>query len=210
MTITIQQNDTTDTHSIYTVNFFNCPIITTVTNVGSVVESWLSDIYRIHSRRLAHLIVGLDIEWRPIFQRNATSRVALLQLCVGRRCLIFQLIYADCIPQSLRNFLLDQNFRFVGVGIEEDVEKLLEDYELSVANPVDLRLMAAEKLDAIELRRAGLKNLASATLGLEVVKPKRVTMSRWDSSWLSFEQVQYACVDAHLSFEIGKYLILMN
>lgn len=101
-------------------------------------------------------------------------------------------------------------FKFVGVGIEEDLEKLLLDYELRVANPVDVRPLAVAKFGMNDLKNAGLKNLASVVLGLEILKPKRVTMSRWDAEWLTYEQIQYACVDAYLSSEIGKKLITGN
>ncbi|XP_058077610.1 3'-5' exonuclease-like [Magnolia sinica] len=207
MTSTIQQTYSTDTHSIYTVYINNRSIITTVTNVASVVESWLHEIYNIHG---THLIVGLDVEWRPTFQRNVTSKVALLQLCVGSRCLIFQLIHANRIPRSLRDFLADGSFGFVGVGIKNDVEKLEDDYDLTVGCAVDLRSMAATKFHSNELRSAGLTNLASYILDLDVVKPSQITLSNWESSWLTINQVKYACVDAYLSFEIGKYLIQMN
>ncbi|KAL5996498.1 hypothetical protein ACLOJK_026578 [Asimina triloba] len=207
MSITIEQTHADDIQAVYSVNFFDSFILTTVTDTASVVESWISDIYHIHNRRLRHLIVGLDIEWRPTFQSNATSRVAVLQLCVGRRVLIFQLIHADCIPEALSDFLEDSDFRFVGVGIREDVEKLLEDYDLTVTNPVDLRPIAADRYNDQGLRGAGLKRLAIEILGYEVSKPRRVTMSKWDSSWLSFDQVQYACVDAYMSFEIGRRLL---
>lgn len=74
-----------------------------------------------------------------------------------------------------------------------------------MANAVDLRVRAKEKGFG-DLRNAGLKEMSRVLLGKEVVKPKRVTMSRWDSEWLYPEQVQYAALDAFLSFEIGRVL----
>ncbi|CAL5422995.1 unnamed protein product [Camellia sinensis] len=130
---------------------------------------------------------------------------ATLQLCVGRRCLIFQLIYSPQIPQFLFDFLNDPIYTFVGVGIHTDVDKLTEDYGLSLATTVDLRSLAAD-CGMIELRNVGLKNLAIEVLGKEVEKPKRITMSRWDNEWLYPKQVQYACIDAFLSLEIGRCL----
>ncbi|KAM2567684.1 hypothetical protein TB1_010025 [Malus domestica] len=99
-------------------------------------------------------------------------------------------------------------FTFDGVGIESDCEKLLLDYGLRVANWVDLRGFAAERLGVGELRNAGLKRLASAVLGKELQKPKRVMMSRWDSQWLSYDQIRYAAVDAFFSYEIARQLNL--
>ncbi|KAJ7976537.1 Werner Syndrome-like exonuclease [Quillaja saponaria] len=192
-----------DTHNVYDVIFYSDTIHTLLTNSPSIVDSWLSEIDRSGSNRL---IVGLDVEWRPSFNRHIQNPVATLQLCVSHRCLIFQLIHAPKIPQSLIDFLGNTNYTFVGVGIEPDVEKLLEDYGLSVATVVDVRVLAADKLGLRELRNAGLKALAMQVLGKEIEKPKRVTMSRWDNPWLNSQQVQYACIDAFVSFEIARNL----
>ncbi|XP_050249270.1 3'-5' exonuclease-like [Quercus robur] len=147
-----------------------------------MVDSWLSDIYRIHRRRLHRLIVGLDVEWRPSFNHNIENPVATLQLCVGRRYLIFQLIYATHFPNSLIEFLSDEDFTFVRVGVESDVEKLLDDYDLKVGNVVDLCGLAVDWLGNRDLKNAGLNGLARAVLGLKVHKPRHVTLSSWRST----------------------------
>ncbi|XP_016195690.1 Werner Syndrome-like exonuclease [Arachis ipaensis] len=152
------------------------------------------------------VLVGLDIEWRPNTHRNSDNPVATLQLCVGNRCLVFQILHSPSVPQSLVDFLVNEGHTFLGVGIEEDVEKLLEDYNLNVKNFVDLRGLAESVLGESEMKRAGLKRLAERVLGLEIEKPKRISRSRWDNAWLTAEQVQYACVDAFVSFEVGRML----
>lgn len=83
---------------------------------------------------------------------------------------------------------------------------LREDYNLRVANVCDWKDLAVEKLrgpNDPNMRQVGLKTLACCLLGFEVEKPKQITMSRWDNHWLSDEQVQYAIVDAFLSYEHG-------
>lgn len=195
-----------DNYNTYDVDFHEWSILTMVTSDPSMVDSWIDEIKRIHSHRLHKLIVGIDVEWRPNFNRNIENPVATLQLCVGQRCLIFQLIYASFIPQSLREFLENSDYTFVGVGIESDVEKLLYDYEFGVNCKVDIGILAADRYGSRALRNAGLKGLAREVLGLEIQKPRRVTLSRWDYEWLTPAQVQYACIDAFLSFEIGRAL----
>ncbi|KAE9444934.1 hypothetical protein RHGRI_010718 [Rhododendron griersonianum] len=198
-----------DTHNLYDVNFYHNKIHTLVTHTPSFVDSWISETLSLHTPypfRAPSLLVGLDIEWRPNRASNQDNPAATLQLCVDQRCLIFQLIYSPSIPGSLINFLTNPAHTFVGVGIQEDVEKLTGDYGLTVANAVDLRVLAADAYGTRELRNAGLTILARQVLGAEVVKPKSVTMSRWDSEFLYPNQVQYACIDAFVSFEIGKSL----
>lgn len=83
----------------------------------------------------------------------------------------------------------------------------MEDYGLSVnGRVVDLRHLAADAYDNGRLKNAGLQELASVVLDRVVDKPRRVTMGRWDNRWLTPQQVQYACVDAFVSFEIGRRL----
>ncbi|KAF7825586.1 Werner Syndrome-like exonuclease [Senna tora] len=194
-----------DTHNLYDVSFYSHNIRTLLTSSPSFVNSWLTETLNLHSP--SHpLLVGLDVEWRPNFHRNQQNPVATLQLCVGPRCLVFQIIHSPNIPQSLLDFLGNRSHTFLGVGIEEDVEKLLEDYGVGVANFVDLRNLAADKLGEKDLKNAGIKNLAMRVLGKEIVKPKSVCVSRWDNLWLTSEQVQYACIDAFISFEVGRIL----
>ncbi|XP_050368339.1 3'-5' exonuclease-like [Argentina anserina] len=207
MTISIVDHELPyDTHNLYDVSFYNDQVHTLVTHSAPMVESWLSEIIPIINQ---NPIVGLDVEWRPNFYRNSDHPVATLQLCVDHRCLIFQLIHAQTIPRSLFDFLANGSYTFVGAGIQNDVEKLLVDYDLRVTNPVDLGALAAAKLGRRELNKAGLKGLSKEVLGKELQKPSRVTMSRWDNEWLTCPQVQYACIDAFISSEIGRRLTAM-
>nr|XP_043616113.1 Werner Syndrome-like exonuclease [Erigeron canadensis] len=196
-----------DTYDRYDVEFFDDTILTLVTDIPHLVEEWISEIEYIHRNDLHHLIVGLDVEWRPNTTKGVQNPVATLQLCVGPRCLIFQIIHSAYIPQSLVNFFRNMDYTFTGVGIYEDISKLYTDYNLCVWKVADLRELAADKYDAVELYKAGLKDLAKRVLETEIYKPKWITMSRWDEEWLSPAQVQYACLDAFLSFEIGRILI---
>ncbi|CAN0891046.1 3'-5' exonuclease [Linum grandiflorum] len=197
-----------DTHNLYDVTFFTDEIQTLLTQSPAPLHQWLLETTQQQqsSGSSVAVVVGLDVEWRPNFSRNHNNPIATLQLCVGGRCVIFQLIHSPSIPQSLFDFLQSKDFVFVGVGIESDVEKLVEDYGLMVGNSLDLRGLAAEKLGDKALKNSGLKQLAREVLGKEIEKPKRVSMSRWDNIWLTPLQVQYACIDAFLSYKIGDTL----
>ncbi|XP_016456884.2 3'-5' exonuclease-like [Nicotiana tabacum] len=194
------------TITTFDVEFFCDRILTTVTNSPGYVGDWIWEIEAVHARRLDRLIVGLDIEWRPTFNRNQQSQVAILQLCVGRRCLIFQLQHCFYIPLFLSDFLCNPSYTIVGVGIENDVEKLEKDYGIRVGNVFDLRHLAADAYGMRDLRNAGLKKLCQVVLGKEMEKPKNITLGKWDNEELSAEQVEYACIDAFVSFEIGRRL----
>ncbi|TMW96426.1 hypothetical protein EJD97_007378 [Solanum chilense] len=190
----------------YDVSFYGDSILTTVTWDPEIVTHWITDV---ESDVFFRDVVGLDIEWRPHY-RQIRNPVATLQLCVGRRCLIFQLLQSrNPIPQSLITFL--DTYTFVGVGIEADVEKLERDHGVIVSFSVDLRELASTAYEAFGLgyqirTNAGLKELCSVVLAKEMVKPAHITRSRWDNRYLSEEQVEYACIDAFVCFEIEKRL----
>ncbi|CAI9302438.1 unnamed protein product [Lactuca saligna] len=205
-----QHDIPTDTHEHYEVTFFTDTVLTIVTKTPSFVDTWISQIEHKHRRRLHSLIVGLDVEWRPNLIQNHENPVATLQLCVGGHCLIFQILFSPTMPQSLRNFLRNPSYTFTGVGIDKDVEKLKEHWNLEVANTVDIGALAAAEYGMRNLRNAGLKRLTRKVLGKELTKPEDVTMSRWDDERLAAEQIQYACIDAFLSFKIGRILISGN
>ncbi|KAJ6806280.1 Werner Syndrome-like exonuclease [Iris pallida] len=204
MSVTIEEHSDT----LFTVVFNSVNrILTTVTSSAADADAWVSEVLRVHRRRLDTLVVGLDIEWRPNFFRGQQNPAAVLQLCVGRRCLVFQILLAGAVPASLVSFLGDRRFSFVGVGVEGDVEKLLEDWEVGVGgNMVDLRDAAEKRTGRREMKQKGLAGLAVELMGWDVRKPKRVTMGRWDQDVLDLDQIKYACVDAFLSFEIGRVL----
>ena len=113
----VKELESCQTHKRFRVMFHGDSIETLTTHTPYMVDSWIADIEHIHRSRLYKCIVRLDIEWRP---NNAlyTNPVATLQLCVGRHCLIFQLLYAPQIPSSLVHFPGDPEYTFVGVGIQ--------------------------------------------------------------------------------------------
>ncbi|CAO2822364.1 unnamed protein product [Amaranthus hypochondriacus] len=193
-------------NNVFNVIFNNNRLIlTTVTSDPFVLASWLSTAS-------SASIIGLDIEWRPNVSRQFENPVATLQLCTAfdsstTTCLIFQFLYCSGpLPRILFDFLDNGRFTFVGVGIRSDAEMLLECHGLRVMNVVDIADLVVDKIHGTRTGM-GLKELAQVVLNVNVAKPRAVTMSRWDAEWLSYQQIQYACIDAFLSYEIGKTLI---
>ncbi|MCL7037188.1 hypothetical protein MKW94_005722 [Papaver nudicaule] len=221
------------THHTYNVYFYNEKIETTVTHTSSVVDDWIQDVYddfphtapvvdptiqdlyEDFPERFDNLIVGLDIEWRRMRNPSTQNRVAVLQLCVPGRCLIFQLSCCDGIPESLDVFLGNKKVMFVGVGIQSHAHKLLFDSNSEVVRFVELGSLAAYKLTDGSVRdcrdshfhRAGLKKLAKDVLNQELPEKRYIQWSNWEREFLSDEQVVYACLDAFVSFKLGDDLM---
>ena len=192
-----------------TVRFGQYAITTTVTSSGKAVERWITEVLsarRIDGSRY-DMVAGLDVEWRPS-DRGKQNPVATLQLCVDRRCLIFQLLHADYLPAALPGFLGDRAVRFFGVGVDADAARLRAeaDHGLEVGWAVDLRGYAEEYAGRPDLRQAGLRAIAAAVLGVDLAKPHGGATSRWDARSLSDEQITYACLDAFVSSEVARKL----
>ncbi|MCL7033283.1 hypothetical protein MKW94_003979 [Papaver nudicaule] len=204
------------THHYYNVYFYKEKTIkTTVTHTASKVDQWINNVYNAKHDKLDNLIVGLDIEWRRMRNyQSKRNKVAVLQLCVGRHCLIFQFSCCDAIPESLHDFLGNEKFIFVGSGIQSDAYKLLVDYNLRVARTEELGSLAAYELTETEedcaespFHGAGLKELTREILKKELPKKRGTQWSDWQKNFLRDEQVEYACLDAFVSFRLGMRLL---
>nr|GEW44848.1 Werner syndrome-like exonuclease [Tanacetum cinerariifolium] len=164
-------------------------------------------MYRNHSG----LIVGLDTEWRPSFQRDVQDPVAILQLCVDNRCLVFQMIHSGQFPPlSLINFLNNPNNTFTAVGINTDVQKLVcrrglgrgPNGQSFASEMVNIPQVAVQKFGR-SMNGLSMNVLARDLLGIPA-EPENVRISAWDDRFLTDEQVRYASRDAFLSSEMGK------
>lgn len=44
-------------------------------------------------------------------------------------------------------------------------------------------------------------------MGTRMEKAKDITMSRWGEPTLTWEQVNYTCIDVYMSYEIGRRML---
>ncbi|CAH9087548.1 unnamed protein product [Cuscuta europaea] len=198
------------TNGKYYVQCAGKTIETTVTKRGAAVSDWVRDIRSKHAGKLS-VVVGLDREWRPNTAPNFSNKTATLQLCVEEKCLIFQLLHADEIPDALKRFMSDSTFAFVGVEVTNDVGKLREEYGLACGKSVDIVELARTKFPGkFNQQGVGLTSLAKEICGVDVTKPEDVRRSDWAAAELSSAQVQYASIDAYASFRVGQSLLQGN
>ena len=162
------------------------------------------------------MIVGLDIEWKTLDDGGFTA--ALLQLCVGTRVLVFQVLYAGGgdLPEVLKSFLSEEDHIFAGAHIENDVKRLLDDFGVTITNPTDLQIVVPQAASRFEhlggphpeygFRRPSLEKIASEVLCLPRVRKPDADHRRWHVRDLGYLQVKYAAVDAYLSYEVANQL----
>ena len=113
------------------------------------------------------------------------------------------------IPQSVKTFLSDSNNIFVGVGVEDVVSTLRNEYGICCLNTLfDIRALAKKRFPFSFCGRPGLKTLASQLVKLPMWKPNKVFPSDFESLKLDKEHVKNACIDVYASYRIGHKLII--
>ncbi|KAJ4972631.1 hypothetical protein NE237_005805 [Protea cynaroides] len=150
-------------------------------------------------------VVGLDIECTSV---DSTNKVSILKLASASLCLIIRLLNFGKIPHFLFNFLRLPDVSFVGVGIKENFVMLERDYGLQCRNMVDLPTLAASVLDDRRFMGYGLIDLAYHVIPLQVIKkPACVFFSDWSGENLAMEEIEFATIDAYISYKIGNKLL---
>jgi hypothetical protein len=132
---------------------------------------------------------------------------------VASEVLVFQIYWANRVPQLLKEFLKDTTIIFCGAAIANDV-RMLSSYGIEIPSAYDLQKIVP---NPTKNHIPSLYALANATIGTNLEKKKRIKKDKkkddeeedelifgWDNVPLSFEQVLYAALDAHLGFEIAR------
>eukprot|EP00401_Gymnodinium_catenatum_P019357 CAMPEP_0117528790 /NCGR_PEP_ID=MMETSP0784-20121206/37498_1 /TAXON_ID=39447 /ORGANISM="" /LENGTH=259 /DNA_ID=CAMNT_0005325091 /DNA_START=60 /DNA_END=839 /DNA_ORIENTATION=- len=152
-----------------------------------------------------HYHFGLDLEWRPVFQKGEYARASTLQVCAGPWVLVFDLkaLGARPLPDTLWHFLENEKHCFYGMGLLEDLTRLAFEFDCVVAG-IDF---ASKKTWPGLKMGGGLAGLANRVLGTSVQQSKAITMSNWEKRPLSEKQLQYAVEDAYLSWKVARHFI---
>ncbi|GAU19488.1 hypothetical protein TSUD_77320 [Trifolium subterraneum] len=177
-----------------TVNFNGTMIKVVVTASASVVDEWIESTVLVSDEfhRRQKLVVALSVD----------PSANTLQLCVNRRCLIFQLSQANDVPPSLRSFLCDPACKFTGFLTKWHRSKLLScRHRLKMQfGPVDVRYIEAG------FENCSVEEMIQKFLGCNVELKEEIKTSDWSVQNLSNDQVLYACVECYCAFFIGKNL----
>ncbi|TVU21407.1 hypothetical protein EJB05_31039, partial [Eragrostis curvula] len=204
-TRTSDHDDARTTASTTHYILFNNKVIkTTVTKSYEAVYDFIQEVRSDHRN---HLVVGLDTEWRTISahgKRKKSYKTAILQLCVGTRCLVFQIYRADAIPIILKDFLACPHCKFLGADVSRDVHRLINDYGLRVQNSVDLQEFGIRKGYGSKSSKPALKLLVKELLGADMEKDNKDIHLSWGREVLTSEHITYAAIDAFASAELGK------
>ena len=195
----------------------------TVTLRASRVEKWIRAVKSRFLDAAPIKCVGLDCEFTdPRNGGRANQRAAVLQLSVASEILVFQICWADKVPQLLKDFLRDKTIRFCGAAINNDV-CMLSHYGIDIPSAFDLQTVV--RPNPTTNPTPSLYALSNAIIGTNLEKKKRKKVKDnkkeekksdeekekeeelifgWANYPLSYEQVHYAALDARLGFEIAR------
>ncbi|XP_021730468.1 uncharacterized protein LOC110697398 [Chenopodium quinoa] len=207
MAVTIHENPP-PSHKVrhYTITISSAHTIsTTVTSHPGAARDWIHRTLYHHRRNRHRLIIGLGVQWTPNTISLINSPASTIQLCIGSRCLIFQLHHSLSSPRILRRILFDPRNTFVGLWSHSDAAKLLEcDHKLEMMKgmPIDLRNHVFDQ-HGRSLQGGSIVEIAAQVLKVEIEWDRETSMSDWEVHQLSRCQVRQATVDAFVAFAIG-------
>ncbi|PWZ38838.1 hypothetical protein Zm00014a_015963 [Zea mays] len=149
--------------------------------------------------------LGFDLEWRPFPRRGEPPcKVAVMQLCMEKTlCYVLHIAHSG-VPPILKTLLEDSSSIKVGICIDNDARKMLNDYDVCVQPLMDLSTLANVKLASP--KRWSLASLTEMITCKELPKPSNIRMGNWEADVLSKQQLQYAATDAYISWYLYEAL----
>lgn len=165
------------------------------------VEDWDAHEKEILNELYSSDFIGMDCEWVTDGNRKPIS---LLQLANSKGfCVLIRLarIPVWLMPSGLSDLLKDRNILKVGVGVNDDANKLFHDYCIEVLGLIDLRYLAKD-LHVLRGKSLGLKSLAKELLKYDMNKSYILRCSDWDAESLTSDQIIYAADDAIISAKL--------
>jgi hypothetical protein len=190
----------------------------TETLCASRMEKWIRAVKQRFLDAAPIKCVGLDCEFTT---HEVPQHAAVLQLSVASDILIFQICWANRVPQLLKEFLKDTTIKFCGAAIANDV-RMLSTYRIEIPSAYDLQKIVPNPTNKLT---PSLYDLANATIGTHLenkkwIKKKDKKMDKkkdkkkgeeedelifdWAKVPLSFKQLLYAALDARLGFKIAR------
>ncbi|TCD68832.1 hypothetical protein EIP91_009699 [Steccherinum ochraceum] len=156
---------------------------------------------------------GFDLEWKPTWVKGQPENpVAIVQLANADTIYLFQVsAMRGGFPIMLRDFLQNPKIIKAGVSVMNDCKKLWKDFGVSVANCVDLPLLA-RTVDNAQWKGKysqpiGLSRLCETYFG-ETLAKGRVQRSNWEAN-LTPNQQEYAANDCHSGYSLYVHLSSM-
>ncbi|XP_051190239.2 uncharacterized protein [Lolium perenne] len=166
----------------------------TVALRASRVEKWIRDVKREFLDAAPTKCVGLDYEFTD--PREGDQHAAVLQLSVATETLVFQICWADELPQVLKEFLPDGNIRFYDAAIGKDMQ-ILSPYGIIITYVFDLQKILRNPTNK---PTPSLYDLANSTIGTNLEKKKRKKYKKKDAAEEKEDEQIFGWANVPLSY----------
>jgi len=195
---------TVDAHGGTTINAL-------YTNMSSSADAWVDKAEGLLAESKLKF-VGVDVEFSP---KGYDQKAAMLQLCVGRDCLVYHVFCAaDEVSWEFKSFIRSWQYKFVGFDISNDT-RMLRRCQLYIYNHIDIQQIWKDP-DLIKLRsdgspgKQGMKDLAGLLIHPSYYEMKGgmtdADHQLWHQAPLSQKHLDYAAKDGYVSYELYKNL----
>ncbi|KDO32008.1 hypothetical protein SPRG_19473 [Saprolegnia parasitica CBS 223.65] len=146
------------------------------------------------------VLVGVDLEWKPVYSKGESSLASLLQVALVDRVFLIDLVHIEGHLNAIdvvHWMLAEPRFLKLGFGFETDVRVLADTF------PEVLPIVTVQSLLEIDTvlhhfcptaTAKSLSDVVETVLGLPLDKTQQV--SNWDARPLSLDQQMYAALDA--------------
>ena len=145
-------------------------------------------------------IIGFDTETRPVFRKNETHKVALMQLSTIDTCFLFRLNIIQ-YPDILDELICNDDVVKVGLSLRDDFAALRQRTDCPPLNFIDLQTFVVD----YGIKDMSLQKIYAILFEKKISKRQR--LSNWEANTLKESQKMYAAIDAWACLKIYNYLI---
>ena len=145
-------------------------------------------------------VIGFDTETKPVFRKNASNKVALMQLSTLDKCFLFRLNLIQ-YPDELDDLICSKDVMKVGLSLRDDFTALRQRSDCPPLNFIDLQTFVKD----YGIKDMSLQKIYAILFNKKIAKNQR--LSNWEARTLKESQKMYASIDAWACLKIYNYLI---
>lgn len=145
-------------------------------------------------------VIGFDTETKPVFQKNVSRKVALMQLSTLDKCFLFRLNLIH-YPESLDELICSKDVMKIGLSLRDDFAALRKRTNCPPLNFIDLQTFVKD----YGIKDMSLQKIYAILFNKKISKNQR--LSNWEANTLKESQKMYAAIDAWACLKIYKHLI---
>ena len=145
-------------------------------------------------------VIGFDTETKPVFKKNVSHKVALMQLSTMDKCFLFRLNRIK-YPDELDELICSKDVVKVGLSLQDDFAALRKRSDCSPLNFRDLQNIVQD----YGIKDLSLQKIYAILFNKKIAKNQR--LSNWEADTLKESQQMYAAIDAWACLKIYNHLI---